>query len=92
MTMEAKYKEIAEWMAEKLKDRPNLYQDQIVVEIKRTFGDEFVHLNDSGNLAIDKKVLAAFRIVTGDSVVWESGEKMWRKRNQFDEKGKRKQE
>jgi hypothetical protein len=51
-----------------------------------------VYLNENSNWAISKKVLAAFRKLTGDSIIWERGERLWRKRNQFDEKGKRQQD
>ncbi|WP_404999754.1 DUF6953 family protein, partial [Escherichia coli] len=44
----------------------------------KQFGDTFVYLNANGNLSIDKKVLAKFRKLTNDTVIWERGEKAWR--------------
>lgn len=85
-------KEVAAWMQKELERVNQLYQETVVDQIKHKFGEEFTHMNDSGNLAIDKKVLAEFRQLTGTTVIWEKGEKMWRKRGKFDEPGKRLQD
>ncbi len=55
-----------------------LYQEAVVYDITSKFGVNLTYYNDSGNPAIGKKVLAAFRKITGDSVIWERGERMWR--------------
>ena len=52
------------------------------------FGDDFVYINENGNLAIEKKVLNVFRKLTDDSVVWSRGERMWRLREENDEPGR----
>lgn len=62
-----------------------LYQDDAAAQIAGGFGEDFVYENDSGNACIEKRVLAAFRDLTGDSVVWIRGERLWRKRESGDE-------
>ncbi|WP_420919872.1 DUF6953 family protein [Pectobacterium brasiliense] len=37
---------------------------------------------------IDKKVLNKFKKLTGDYVIWERGEKAWRKRTSYDKPGR----
>lgn len=66
----------------------DLYQDAAVVDIANKFGDDFTYENDSGNLAISKSVLSAFRKLTKESVVWERGERRWRRREISDEPGR----
>jgi len=65
-----------------------LYQQDAVFAIETKFGKEFSYVNNAGNPAIDKKVLAAFKKITGDSVVWERGERMWRMRASYDTNGR----
>lgn len=54
----------------------HLYQNEVVDEILKNFGEEYTHENGNGNLVIDKGVLSAFRNITEKEVVWERGEKM----------------
>ena len=67
-------------MLDELERVTHLYQEETVWTIQRTFGKQFVNDNRNGNPAIDPKVLKAFDRLTGDSVVWARGERMWRKR------------
>lgn len=76
--------EVANWMAEKLKKDKYLYHETVVYQIRSAFGSEFVYINENGNLAIDRRVLLAFRKLTADDVVWERGERMWRRREKHD--------
>lgn len=84
-----KEKEIAEWMSQRLEEDKYLYQEIIVYEIASKYGDDYTYINENGNLAIDKKILKEFRIITEDNVVWERVERCWRKRENFDEPNKR---
>lgn len=84
-----KEKEIAEWMLQRLEAEKYLYQEVIVYEIASKYGNEYTHINDNGNLAISRKVLKEFRILTEDSVIWERGERYWRKRERFDDPDRR---
>lgn len=83
--------EIAQWMADRLEQQGSLDQADAVDEIAKRFGEQFTYLNDSGNPAIDRRVLRAFKKVTGDTVVWERWDFCWRKRSEGDAAG-RKQE
>jgi hypothetical protein len=76
--------QVAQWMVEELHRVEYLYQQDAVYAIETRFGEKFFYINDAGNPAIDKKVLAAFNKLTGDSVVWERGERVWRMREDYD--------
>jgi hypothetical protein len=80
--------QIAAWMFEELQRTKALYQETAVYDIAKRFGKEFTYTNVSGNIAIRKDVLSAFRKLSGDSVVWERGERMWRMRAAFDVGGR----
>jgi len=80
--------DVAKWMVEELRRSNYLYQETAVMEIATKFGDDFVYFNENGNLAISKAVLTQFRKLTGESVVWERGERMWRQREIHDEPGR----
>lgn len=81
-------KEVAEWMMEELAKTSYLYQETTVYDISKKFGDDFTYINENGNLAIDKKVLSAFRKLNEGNVVWDRGEKAWRFRESFDSLGR----
>jgi hypothetical protein len=52
------------------------------------FCETFTYINSNGNVAISKAVLTAFRALTAETVVWERGEKCWRKRERLDAPGR----
>lgn len=79
---------VARWMADQVLTSGALYQDEAVDAILREFGNDFVHENDNGNLAIDRPVLNAFRKLTEDSVVWDREDRMWRPRQPGDVPGR----
>ena len=83
--------DVARWMVQELEREEYIYQNVIVHEIAARFGSQFTYDNRHGNLAIDRHVLDAFRNLTGDSVVWDNRQRMWRKRLDYDEPGRRKQ-
>lgn len=80
---------VARWMLEQLQAKRELYQEDVVYEIERKFGAQFVYENENGNPAIDRRVLREFRKLTEDTVVWERGERFWRFRQTGDEAGHR---
>ncbi len=82
-------REIAEWMLVQLNQKQRLYQEAVVLDIRSEFGEEFVYFNENGNLAIDRRVFKEFRAITGDDVVWDQTEFMWRKREGHDEPARR---
>lgn len=81
-------KQVAQWMVEKLEKEDYLYQEDIVNEIIDLFGEPYYYTNDNGNFAISKEVLKEFRLLT-PNVVWEKGDKCWRKREEYDDPNKR---
>lgn len=80
--------DVAQWMFDELRRRGVLEQETAAHEIQERFGARFVYTNANGNLAIDKRVLAAFRKLTGDDYVWERGAREWRKRASYDKPGR----
>ncbi len=81
-------RDVALWMVEQLEHHPSLCQEDAVYEIEQQFGAEFVYENENGNPAIDRQVLREFRRLTETSVVWEGGERLWRKRQSHDPPGR----
>ncbi|SEF27658.1 hypothetical protein SAMN05421837_103980 [Amycolatopsis pretoriensis] len=70
----------AAWMAARIEERGWLPQDLAVQHIAKHFGKDLTYTNESGNPAISRKVLAAFRQLTEGTVIWERGAKEWRRR------------
>ena len=62
--------EVAEWMVAAVNSSRSLSQTDAAQQIKDTFGEEFTYTNANYNLAINKKVLAAFNKRTKEDVVW----------------------
>ncbi len=81
-------KEVADWMWAELNRVDILYQHLVVWEIQEKFGDEFTHINRHGNAAIDSRVLAEFRKLTKDTVVWLRGQRAWKFREEGDAPGR----
>lgn len=79
--------DVAKWMMEQVEQR-YMYQDTIVYQIRSQFGEQFTYVNENGNLAIGKDVLKAFKKLSGDSVIWERGDRCWRKRRPYDRPGR----
>lgn len=78
----------AEWMLGTVNEEGVLYQDQAAAELAARFGDELITINDAGNVAIQRSVLTAFRKISGDTVVWDRGERCWRIRDGGDLPGR----
>lgn len=85
MTKEVEPRQVAEWMAQELFKKKELYQESVVDEIHNRFGKEFTYINQNGNWGIDKRVLQEFRKITEDQVVWSRGDKSWRFREKYDD-------
>ena len=78
-------KDVADFMLQRINEDEILYQEVIVYEIQEKFGDDFVYINQNGNPAIERKVLAEFRKLTEDKVVWSRGERYWRFKKDYDD-------
>lgn len=76
--------DVAAFMLNRLNDQKTLYQEMVVYEIKRQYGDEFVYTNENGNLAIRQDVLKEFRKLTEGKVVWSRGDRYWRFKENYD--------
>lgn len=83
-------KEAAEWMVAELERVQWLGQEHVAWHLSENASD-LVYINDNGNYGIDKSVLAAFNKIT-PNVVWSRSERHWRKREDYDEPGKRQQD
>lgn len=88
MTNGASTAQVAAWMLEELRREGLLYQETVVYEIARRFGEGFTYENENGNLAISRAVLNAFGRVSGDEVVWSRSERYWRPRERWDLPGR----
>ncbi|HET9173931.1 MAG TPA: hypothetical protein VFN56_01475, partial [Candidatus Saccharimonadales bacterium] len=56
--------------------------------INKQFGHGFTTVTNSGSPSIKGSVLNAFKKISEDRVVWERGEKKWRKREFYDAPGR----
>ena len=81
-------KDLARWMLEQLGDRSWLHQQSLAFRMKRDFGEENVYRNKNGNWAIHKDILAEFRKLTEDMLVWSRSNQAWRKRREGDPPGR----
>lgn len=82
--MSSSPREVAAWMLSELERHDGLYQDVAVGGIMDRFSEDYAWYNDNGNPVINKKVLAEFQSLTGDSVVWVKSYRMWRRREEGD--------
>jgi hypothetical protein len=74
---------VAEWMAAQLEQSDHLFQETVARDIEARFGKEFTYVDSNGNLGIRKNVLAAFKKLTGNTVVWERHNRVWQKRTDY---------
>ena len=84
----ANEEDVANWMVEQIHEKRFLHQEEVVYKIKQKFGESFTYVKPNGNLAISRIVLRAFKRVSGKSVVWERGERMWRARTDHDSRSR----
>lgn len=79
--------EAAEWMLSELKRAKYLDQETAAYKLVK-LNKELIYHNAAGNLAIDKKVLAAFKKLLPEDVVWSLGQRHWRYRIKSDKPGR----
>lgn len=79
--------EIADWMLGEFETRRTLYQSR-VANFVRQHNPDLVYRNKQRNWALDKSILAAFRKITSDDVVWSRSQQLWRKRTERDKPGR----
>lgn len=80
--------DVAAWMLAAVEERGELTQNAAYYEINKQFGSKFTTVTNSGSPSIKGGVLTAFKNISEDSIVWERGEKKWRKREFYDGPGR----
>jgi hypothetical protein len=81
--------DVAEWMLITIQELGELSQNDAFYEINKRFGSGFTTISNSGSPSLGRGVLTAFRKISDDTVIWERGDKKWRKREFFDAPGRR---
>jgi hypothetical protein len=81
----------AQWMLAQITDGRNheLYQMDAAAHVEKNFDADLTYVNGNGNVALSKKLLAAFDAISRETVVWERGWRGWRLRKPSDPVGKR---
>lgn len=79
---------VAQWMLAEIERDACVYQDDVVDYIVRARHEELLIENADGNQVLGKAILAAFRKLTPDNVVWVKPDRYWRFRVAEDEPGR----
>lgn len=79
---------IASWMLSKIQKETCIYQEDVVDYLVKAKREDLLTENVDGNQAIGKQVLAAFRKLAPDTVVWVKPDRYWRFRVAEDEPGR----
>jgi hypothetical protein len=79
---------VAQWMLLQIERDTCVYQDDVVDYIVKAGREELLVENADGNQVIGKGILAAFRKLTPDNVVWVKTDRYWRFRVLEDEPGR----
>jgi hypothetical protein len=80
--------DVAAWMLSTIEDQGELSQNNAYYQINKQFGTGFTTVTNSGSPSIKGNVLTAFKKLSEDTVIWERGEKKWRKREFYDAPGR----
>lgn len=74
-------KKVAKFMLDEILQKGYIYQESVVLDIQKKFGEEYVYENENGNHAISKKVLNEFKkLKEGNDIEWDRSDKSWVKR------------
>ncbi|MNE88524.1 hypothetical protein D3C80_1858390 [compost metagenome] len=79
---------VADWMLAQIQQEACVYQDDVVDYLVKANREDLLTENTDGNQVIGKQVLAAFRNLTPDTVVWVKPDRYWRFRVAEDEPGR----
>ena len=83
MATDPKVREVAEWLLATVQAGTQgghrIRQEVVAQRLRATFGTEWTYRNPNGNLAIDKRVLAAWRRLPawGDGFFWDRSDQAW---------------
>ncbi|HUB93516.1 MAG TPA: hypothetical protein VMB52_03355 [Verrucomicrobiae bacterium] len=80
--------DVAQWMLSVIQAQGELTQNNAFYEINKRFGSSFTTISNAGSPSISRSVLTAFRKISDDIVIWERGDKKWRKREFYDSPGR----
>jgi len=80
--------DVAQWMLSVIQEQGELSQNNAYYEINKQFGSGFTSITNSGSPSVGRSVLTAFRKISDDLVIWERGDKKWRKREFYDAPGR----
>jgi len=80
--------DVAQWMLSAIQEQGELTQNNAYYYINKHFGSGFTTVTNSGSPSIKRSVLTAFQKISEDSVIWERGDKKWRKREFYDVPGR----
>lgn len=81
-------RDVADWMLSVIQERGELTQNNAFYEINKLFGSGFTTITNSGSPSIKGGVLTAFKKISEDTVIWERGDKRWRRREFYDGPGR----
>jgi hypothetical protein len=87
-TTPATTNDVAQWMLSTVREHGELTQNNAFYEINKQFGSKFTTITNSGSPSIKGGVLTAFKKLDENGIVWERGEKKWRKREFYDGPGR----
>ena len=71
-----------------IEEKGELSQNNAYYLINKHFGTGFTTVTNSGSPSIKGSVLTAFKKMSEETVIWERGEKKWRKRQFYDLPGR----
>lgn len=80
--------DVAQWMLSVIQECGELTQNNAFYEINKRFDSSFTTITNSGSPSIKGGVLTAFKKISADMVIWERGDKKWRKREFYDAPGR----
>jgi len=80
--------DVAQWMLSTIQEQGELTQSNAFYEINKRFGTGFTSITNSGSPSVGSSVLTAFRKISDDVIIWERGDKKWRKREFYDVPGR----
>lgn len=80
--------EVAAWMVSQIERDGCIYQDDVVDFLVKSNAEYLTRENSEGNLVVGKEILAAFLVLTKETVVWVKPDRYWRLRVAEDEPGR----
>jgi hypothetical protein len=80
--------DVAQWMLSTIEEQGELTQNNAYYQINKQFGTGFTTVTNSGSPSIKGSVLTAFKKISDEVVIWERGDKKWRKREFYDAPGR----